>query len=342
MNIYKNFLKKENPCSVYFIITILIIGFIGGYSFFRLFGSQFNCPIIYQHLNSNMACRNTIFVKKSAYLSLENNLRKYFDSEKSAGRLIDVGLFFRDLEDGPVFDIDGKKPFISASLIKLPTVMTAMRIADQYPDFLNRKVLYDKELFSDNQDFIPAKKLQIGQEYSVDDLIARTLEYSDNVSNALLVDQISRFNPKEDMILNTFKDLGLILPGDVSQGDLSTKSFSSLFRLLYNASFLSKNSSEKILELLDKAIFKQGIEGGVPEGIIVADKFGERELDYVSKTGQMLGNVNELHDCGIVYYPNNPYLLCVMTKGKSFDNLSKIIMHVSDEVYKEVDSRRVN
>jgi len=27
----------------------------------------------------------------------------------------------------------------------------------------------------------------------------------------------------------------------------------------------------------------------------------------------------QLHDCGIVYYPETPYLLCVMTKGWNFE-----------------------
>lgn len=335
-------IKERNSYLLFSILCFFVVGFLFGIVSLKIDGSKDKfCSRYYEYLNSHLSCKDTLFVKKVSYLALEDSLKKYFNSEKSSGRLIDVGVFFRDLEDGPTFDIDANKLFISASLIKLPTVMTVMRIADQYPDFLNKKVFYEKEISSENQDFAPENKLQVGKSYSIDELVSRTLQYSDNAANELLVYEIVKFNPKEDMILNTFKDLGLMLPGDVSQGDLSTKSFSFLLRLLYNASFLSKQSSEKILSLLDKANFKYGLQGGVPEDVRVASKFGERELDFVSKEGKPLGSIAELHDCGIVYYPKNPYLLCVMTKGRDFKDLSRIISKTSEMVYKEVDSRKI-
>jgi hypothetical protein len=47
----------------------------------------------------------------------------------------------------------------------------------------------------------------------------------------------------------------------------------------------------------------------------------------------------QLHDCGIVYYPHKPYLLCVMTRGKSSDDNSKMIAEISKLVYREVDTQ---
>lgn len=69
--------------------------------------------------------------------------------------------------------------------------------------------------------------------------------------------------------------------------------------------------------------FKEGLNRGLPAEITVAHKFGERDL----------GQQKELHDCGIVYYPNQPYLLCVMTKGADFDDLSETIGEISKLVY---------
>lgn len=70
----------------------------------------------------------------------------------------------------------------------------------------------------------------------------------------------------------------------------------------------------------------------IPSDVKVAHKFGERYY----------GDIKQLHDCGVIYYPENPYLLCVMTIGKDFEDLAEVISHVSDVVYREVDSRKLD
>ena len=84
--------------------------------------------------------------------------------------------------------------------------------------------------------------------------------------------------------------------------------------------------SEKLLSILSKTEYKGGLVAGVPDNIIVSHKFGER----------VIGDVYQLHDCGIVYYPNNPYLLCVMTKGTEFTKLEKVIQDISGMVYQDM------
>jgi hypothetical protein len=45
--------------------------------------------------------------------------------------------------------------------------------------------------------------------------------------------------------------------------------------------------------------------------------------------------VEEFHDCGIVY-SGTPYLLCVMTKGKNYNDLQEAIRKISALTYEEV------
>ena len=55
---------------------------------------------------------------------------------------------------------------------------------------------------------------------------------------------------------------------------------------------------------------------------------------------ELLINVNgQLHDCGIVYYPQHPDLLCVMTKGPDFERLDDIIRGVSQISFAEIDAQ---
>lgn len=322
-----------------FLAVGLIAGLLLGSNFFS--GKEDTCRKDYKFINPRLACEERPIVSKGPYGNFESNLEGYLNVEIQSGRLFDASVYFRDLENGPVFGVNENKQFISASLIKLPTVITVLRLAEKDPQILNRQVRYAQAYPRSDQDIIPEKTLEVGQTYTVDDLIYRTLIYSDNAANELLIDEISKMTPGQDVFLNTFHDLGLLIPGDSIESDISTRAYSSMLRQLYHASFLSKEMSEKALSLLAESAFPEGLRAGLPNGIIVAEKFGERQIDYV-EGGKVDRKINELHDCGIVYYPRNPYLLCVMTKGQDFGQLSKIIETISQKVYQEVDSRKIN
>lgn len=45
----------------------------------------------------------------------------------------------------------------------------------------------------------------------------------------------------------------------------------------------------------------------------------------------------QFHDCGIVYYPENPYILCVMTQGFSLSEANAVIANLSRVTYEYVD-----
>jgi beta-lactamase class A len=84
--------------------------------------------------------------------------------------------------------------------------------------------------------------------------------------------------------------------------------------------------SNKALEILSTVEFRDGLRAKLPPEIKIAHKFGER--------GTRDGF--QLHDCGIVYYPERPYLLCVMTRGQDMDSLKEVIQDISFMVYSEV------
>jgi hypothetical protein len=110
---------------------------------------------------------------------------------------------------------------------------------------------------------------------------------------------------------------------------MSVKDYASFFRILYNASYLSKDSSQKALSLLSEVDFTDGLRGGVPKDVPVANKFGERQV----------GTTQQLHDCGIVYLTDHPYLLCIMSRGSDFDELASSIKTVSHLVYIEMSKQ---
>jgi hypothetical protein len=130
---------------------------------------------------------------------------------------------------------------------------------------------------------------------------------------------------QQEDIEEMFRSIGLgNIKFDINTA-LSVREYSVLFRVLYNASYLNEEYSEKALSLLAQSEFNNGIKKSIPKNIKVANKFGERHIENT--------DVYQLHDCGIIYYPDRPYLLCVMTRGETLDILSSEIQKLSKIVF---------
>jgi beta-lactamase class A len=248
-----------------------------------------------------------------------------------------VSVYFRDLNTGRWFGINEEKGYSPASLLKVPVMIAFFKEAENDPSILTKKVFYDgKSVFSNSMEHYKSPhSISAGNYYTIDELISSMIQYSDNDAAGLLVDNINT-----NSLIEVMSDIGLKLPTktgvDVQTDDYMTvKSYSYLFRLLYNSTYLNRTMSEKALRLLSYTDFSDGIVKGIPKNIPAVQKFGERSI-----TDANTGAVSrELHDCGIVYYPKHPYLICIMTKGNDFDTLSSIISTISNVIYKTVDGQ---
>ena len=243
-----------------------------------------------------------------------------------------ISIYFRDLNNGPWTGINEKENFAPASLLKLPIMIAYFRMAESDPSLLSKIITFDNEKREGLAENIrPKEEIELGKSYTVEDLIRRMIIFSDNSAANLL-----RVNANRELFYKPYKDLGIIIEDIVGLDDfMSVKTYASFFRILFNASYLSRNFSQKALEILSQSDFKDGLVAGVPEGVTVAHKFGERIFKDGTKDIQV-------HDCGIIYYPSRPYLLCIMTKGKNFNILPKVIAEISRLVYDEVDKQKGN
>jgi len=237
-----------------------------------------------------------------------------------------ISVYFKELSSGAWIGIDENEKFSPASLLKIPLMMAYYMMSETNPSYLDSKIKFapSEGMTLLEQNIVPSITLVKGNTYSLQDLIRRMIIYSDNEAFALLLNYMKTQDQKKAYI-----DLGLQFPGENDSNDfMSVKEYASFFRVLYNASYLNKEMSSKALKLLTEVTFDKGLVAGVPKGIKVAHKFGER--------GYAFNNIKQLHDCGIVYYPKKPYLLCVMTRGNNLDNLEEAIAKVSKFVYQTV------
>ncbi len=240
-----------------------------------------------------------------------------------------VSVYFRDLNNGPWMGINEKEEFSPSSLLKVPLMMSVYQLAEQNPKILDEKVLYNGTEDKDaNQNVRPSIELEPTIEYTYEQLVERMIIYSDNNAAKLLSQEV-----KEAAFFKPYDELGLDAPV-LQHGEyyLKVKDYATFFRVLFNASYLTREYSEKALGLLLKSEFRDGLVAGVPQGVLVAHKFGERIWEDTKE--------HQMHDCGIVYFPNNPYLLCVMTRGNDFSSLSSVIRDISKLVYDEIAAQR--
>lgn len=265
-----------------------------------------------------------------AYDPLRQRLIQAIEHYTTTGKVPHIALSFRDLKNGPRFSIRENEIFEPVSLLKLPIMMVILHQADRYPTFLDERISYEKE-YEDIKNYILGDKeqsLKLHATYTIGELLERMIRYSDNTSSYLLLDRINELGLR--MNSNTFADFGtmqLLMSGELDNTRLL--SLVNIFVAFYNANYLSPSLSQFALELLTQTSFDKGIVGGVPDGVLVAHKFGIR-----------LGPVeqSELHDCGIVYHPSAPYVLCILTAGADIDTASAAIRDISKIVYEGVDT----
>ncbi len=258
---------------------------------------------------------------------LQIKLNEMVAGLKSEGKIHDAAIYFRDLNNGPWIGINEHTPYSPASLLKLPVLMAYFKKAESEKSLLGQKIKYEKRVAILPQVFLPKETLEVGKEYSILELIERMIIYSDNEALVLLQENID-----QSFIDKVTVDLGVETAAEATPEDyMSVKGYAGIFRILYNASYLEKNYSEKALEILSRTDYKGGIVAGLPKSIVVSHKFGERELP---------NGIRQLHDCGIVYYPKSPYLLCIMTRGTNFSQLEQVTAEISTKIYESIDRKR--
>jgi beta-lactamase class A len=256
------------------------------------------------------------------YAPLKQDLTDYITSEIREGRATDVSVYYRDLNSGQWIYVNPDETFSPASMLKVVTLITVMRAVELDPGLLSRRVTLkgeDSKLVNSQTYYPTTNPIRTGHTYTTQELIDHLIVESDNVANAALIQQVG-----DDKIVKTYDDLLLHHPEDGER--YTAQEYSRLFRILYNSTYLPRNVSEQVLELLSKTRFNNGLVAPLPKDTVVSHKFGVN----VSNLGR------ELHDCGIVYYPSNPYFICVMTRGQEFPALESIIQKTSRLVWDEV------
>ncbi len=316
------------------ISLIIIISVSLGFSIGKLYPSNIQPDedlrahqVGYTYTNPLLECENNSSFAKQKYIPFEKiTIQKIQEniSQNHSGVLLSV--YFRNLNNGPWFGIRENEQYIPASLMKLTLLISYMKWWEEDIGLMWKKLIV-RSNDTMSQSIVPEKQLQKWWEYTISDLLYYLIVYSDNNASKTLLENI----PPEQQN-KTFIDLWVPLPENKDYA-LSVKEYASFFRILYNSSYLSPRSSEAALSILASSKYDKWIRWWVDKNIAIAHKFGEREI--LSESGMI---INQLHDCGIVYHPNYPYLVCIMTRwDDSLESLSTAIRSTSKVIFDQVN-----
>lgn len=244
------------------------------------------------------------------FLSLRRQLRVMAASYKDT-----LAFYFEYLPTGTSIGINEKVEFSAASLIKVPIVMAYYHYKERMGLSTNRTVKIQEDQIDSG--FGDLWKRGAGAEITLEEAVRLSLIESDNTAGLVLAGNV----PQEDFD-DVYEGLDIDFFEEKDEVIITAKQYASILKALYFSSVLTKDSSQQILDLLTATNFHDKLRAGVPKDIPVANKFGllGREL---------------FQDCGIVYVPKRPYLLCMVSHSNE-EVARERMRNISSTIYQFV------
>ncbi len=292
----------------------LVTNGVLGYKIFSTQDTQKSLQEQYPYLSKRIFANNPNDIVIN-FIPLRQAFKEYV--EKQDGQ---VGAYFEYLPSGTSIGVNDKEEIKLVSLSKVPLVMSIFKKIEKGKMSLSDILTVKKEHLDER--FGNLWKKGEGTKLSVEELIKLALVESDNTAYNVLFDQLT---PQE--VNGVYEGLDIQISKEGEHMLVSPKSYSSILRSLYLSSFLSEENSNRILEILTKTAFNDKISAGVPENIKVAHKIGVFE--------KLAGSQNVFIDCGIIYVPNRPYILCAFVHGTN-EQAQKYMSYISKMVYEYI------
>ncbi len=252
--------------------------------------------------------------KKEGQHSLQDAVQQVLKSKSGT-----FGIYIKNLKTGESYGFNSGKYFATGSLYKLWVMSTVVQEIEK------GKIQKD-EILSDDVDHLN-QEFHIASEdadltdgtitLSVNDALTQMVTISHNYAALLLTQKIS-----EEAISKFLTDNKLSYShlGGTNGVPVSTASDVSLFlEKLYKGQLGNPSSTSYMIDLLKSQQFKEKLPKYLPSNTVIAHKTGE--LDSFS------------HDAGIVYAPNGPYIIVVLSKSTNSYDANDTIGKISKAVY---------
>lgn len=300
---------RKNPAR--FLVYILLVG-IFGYLFYSYFAKP--GEISFNLANPNV--KGGVLSDKTGPQS--ESLREVV-SKALEGTKGTYSISIKNLKTSEGYNLNEHREYDAGSLYKL-WVMAAVfqRIQDgnlkedeelsQSISELNRKFSIDEEA---------AELTEGGITMTVSQALNQMITISHNYAALLLTEEIGLSKVKAFLEQNSFKESKVGVSGEAPT--TTSADMAVFMEKLYKGEVVSKEYSDKMLELLKKQKLNDKLPKDLPDDVVVAHKTGE--IDYFT------------HDGGIVYSDKGDYVIVVLSQSESPAGAEDRIAELSKAVY---------
>lgn len=242
--------------------------------------------------------------REIAWLNLKRDLESKIAHFKGT-----VGLVIKDLNTGREIDFNKDALIPSASLVKIPVMLSCFYAAQEGKIHLNDPVRLKYSQKVGGSKVLGNKP--VGSVFTVEELLGPMITQSDNAAANVLIDYLGF-----DSLNSYFRKMGLKKTNlarkmmDFKERRAGEENYTTaedmayMLEVLYNKKFLNKEVSGKCLGLLGQQKINDRIPKKLPkDGTFIAHKTGlERHI---------------CHDVGIVFTDKGDFIICVLVKHKN-------------------------
>ncbi|ASW42520.1 serine hydrolase [Clostridium isatidis] len=229
-------------------------------------------------------------------------IKKYLES-----RIGTYGFFFEDLRSGFVYGYNENVKMVAAGCIKLPIAVSLIKaVEDKKVDFLDKIKIERKDKVYGTGIIHEFNE----REYTIFELLVAMLIQSDNTAANKIIDIIGM-----DEINKNIKEMGMentVLKrktGDINNEDDASENITSaldlaiLWRHLYKKTYLSKENSQMLIDILNRQQIKNKLALYIPDDL---------KYEISSKTGDKKGVEN---DTELVTLSKGTFSFTVLSMG---------------------------
>ena len=244
-----------------------------------------------------------------------------------------VGLYFETLNNGGSVGINDDVRLIPGSLRKVPLLVATLKGVEHGTLSLSDRVeIQERHLdlaLGVKNAVGPLAARGAGQKLTIRQLVDAIALHSDNTATSALLERVGYEAYADAMFASglswrTWREN--FEGGRMTEFPSSAHEFAQIFRSLYYSSYLRPRHSQELLELLSRSEFRDGIPAGLPTGVPASHKTGDWRYG------------EHHHDCGIIYYPDKPYALCIMTRGLDKAGANRLISEISRDIFAYIQS----